>query len=140
VRPRNRKAFKRRDVGGHGAARVLPADVRKGEQEWVGGSGGLDGALNLNLKLELVLVHLKFSYSRRKRIERSREPDSSSCPHPAWPCLKSRTKGRSIMVILPSTLGSNPRRTFRARLLSSPPFNGRSARAFLISGKSTTKR
>ena len=40
-------------MGGHGAARMLPADVRKANQEWVGGSGGLDGALNLKLKLEL---------------------------------------------------------------------------------------
>ena len=40
-------------MGGHGIARLLPADVRKADQEWVGGSGGLDGALNLKLEPEL---------------------------------------------------------------------------------------
>ena len=40
-------------MGGHGAARLLPADVRKAYQGWVGGSGGLDGTLNLKLELSL---------------------------------------------------------------------------------------
>lgn len=45
VRPGGCNAFEGGNVGEHGAARLLPADVGKAYQEWIRGSGGLDGAL-----------------------------------------------------------------------------------------------
>lgn len=48
MRPGNCKAFKRGKVGGHGAARMLPADIRKADQEW---TRGMDGAWVRSLSL-----------------------------------------------------------------------------------------
>ena len=47
MRQGNCKAFEGRNVGGHGTARLLPADVGKADQEWIRSSRGLDGSLAL---------------------------------------------------------------------------------------------
>lgn len=44
------KAFERGDVGGHGAAGLFPAHIRKTDREWSRGSVRLDWAFNLKLK------------------------------------------------------------------------------------------
>lgn len=45
MRPGDCEAFEGGNVGGHGVARLLPADVGKVDQEWIKCSGGLDGTL-----------------------------------------------------------------------------------------------
>lgn len=45
MRPGDCEAFEGGNVGGHGVARMLPADVGKAGREWIGCSGGLAGAL-----------------------------------------------------------------------------------------------
>jgi len=48
VRAGDCNAFEGGNVGGHGATRLLPADIRKVDREWNRGSGGLDGTLKLS--------------------------------------------------------------------------------------------
>ena len=53
MRQGNCKAFEGRNVGGHGTARLFPADVGKADQEWIRSSRGLDGTLALSAYLLL---------------------------------------------------------------------------------------
>lgn len=47
MRPGDRNALKGGNMGGHRIARVLPGNIRKVDEKWFGGSGGLEGTLAL---------------------------------------------------------------------------------------------